>query len=60
MKVTTASQHVANNEEFMNGEKQWLKILVAPFFKKGIQKLILHYKKCIQLNRDYIEKQFKC
>jgi len=60
MKSSIASQHFANKENIVNGVIQWLKTLATSFFRKDMEKLIPRYKKCIELNGGYVEKQFTC
>jgi histone-lysine N-methyltransferase SETMAR len=40
MKVWLANQHFHCNEELMDGDKNWLHNLAAPFFDEGLQKLV--------------------
>jgi hypothetical protein len=44
MKVWLATQRFHTNEELMDGVKNWLHNLAAPFFDEGLQNLVLRYK----------------
>jgi hypothetical protein len=56
MKVWLATQHLHPNEELMDGVKNWLHNLAAPFFDKGLQKLVSRYDKCLNVDGNYVEK----
>lgn len=34
----------------------WFNRLVADFFNEGVVNLVSHLEKCLNLNRDYVEK----
>jgi hypothetical protein len=56
LKNWLGSQHVKNNEEFMEGVKTWLSLQAADFFDTGMQKLSPQYDKCLNSYSDYVEK----
>jgi len=39
----------------MDGVSTWLHNLAAPFFAKGLQKLVSQYK-CLNVDGNYVEK----
>jgi hypothetical protein len=45
-----------NNNEEMDAVKTLLSSQVADFFDTGIQTLISHHDKCLNLGGDYVEK----
>jgi len=56
MKGWLATQHFHTNEELMDGVSNWLHNLAAPFFDKGLQKLVSWYDKCLYVDGNYVEK----
>jgi transposase len=56
MKVWLATQRFHTNEELMDGVNNWLHNLVAPFFNKGLQKLVSRYDTCLNVDGNYVEK----
>jgi hypothetical protein len=56
MKVWLATQHFHCNEELLDGVKNWLHNLVAPFFDEGLQKLVSRYDKCLNVDGNCVEK----
>jgi hypothetical protein len=56
MKVWLANEHFKTNEELMDGVKNWLGTLAAPFCDKGLQKLVRWYDKCLNLGGNYVAK----
>jgi histone-lysine N-methyltransferase SETMAR len=52
-KVWLATQHFHTNEELMDGVNIWLLNLAAPFFDKGLQKLVSRYNKCLNVDGKY-------
>jgi len=40
----------------MDGVKNWLSSQSATFYDAGIVKLVSHYDKCLNAERDYVEK----
>ena len=56
MKVSLATQHFHTNKELMGGVSNWLHNLAAPFFDKGLQKLVSQYDKCLNVDGNYVEK----
>jgi histone-lysine N-methyltransferase SETMAR len=57
MKVWLATHHFHTNEEIMDGVNNWLLNLAAPFFDKGLQKLMSWYDKCLHVDGIYVENQ---
>jgi hypothetical protein len=55
MKVWLATQRFHTNQELMDGVNNWLHNLAAPFFDKGLQKLVPWYK-CLNVDGNYVEK----
>jgi hypothetical protein len=55
MKVWLATRRFHTNEELMDGVNNWLHILAAPFFEEGLQKLVLRYNKCLNVDGNYVE-----
>jgi hypothetical protein len=55
MKVWLATQRFHTNEELMDGVKNWLQNLAAPFFDEGLQKLVSRYK-CLNVDGNHVEK----
>jgi hypothetical protein len=49
MKVWLATQHYHCNEQLLNGVKNWLHNLAAPFFDEELHKLVSQYDKCIAI-----------
>jgi hypothetical protein len=56
MKVWLGTQRFHTNEELMDGVNTWLHNLAVPFFDEGLQKLVLRYDKCLNVDGDYVEK----
>jgi hypothetical protein len=56
MKVWLATQHFHSNEELMDGVKNWLHNLAAPFFDEGLQKLVSRHDKCLNVDGNCVEK----
>jgi histone-lysine N-methyltransferase SETMAR len=56
MTVWLATQHFHSNEELIDGVNNWLHNLAAPFFDKGLQKLVLQYDKCLNVDGNYVKK----
>jgi len=56
MKVWLATQCFHTNKELMDGVNNWLHNLVAPFFDEGLQKLVSRYKKCLNVDGNYVVK----
>jgi hypothetical protein len=56
MKVWLAKEHFKTNEELMDGVKNWLGTLAAPFCDEGLQNLVRRYDKCLNLGGNYVEK----
>jgi histone-lysine N-methyltransferase SETMAR len=56
MKVWLATQRFHTKEELMDGVNNWLHNLAAPFFEKGLQKLVSQYDKCLNVDGNYVEK----
>jgi hypothetical protein len=56
MKVWLGTRHLHTNEELMDGVKNWLHNLAAPFFDEGLQKLLSRYK-CLNVDGNYVEKK---
>jgi hypothetical protein len=54
--LTVQTQHFHTNEELMNGVNNWLHNLVAPFFGKGLQKLVSQYDRRLNVDGNYMEK----
>jgi hypothetical protein len=40
----------------MDGVKNWLNNLAAPFFDEGLQKLFSQYDKCLNVDGNFVEK----
>jgi hypothetical protein len=40
----------------MDGVNNWLHNLAAPFFDEGLQKLVLRYDRCLNVDGNYVEK----
>ena len=59
MKTWLATQRFDDDAELQAGVNEWLKSHAAKFYDDGINKLVQRYDKCLNLNGDYIEKQFK-
>ena len=56
MKVWLATQRFHTNKELMDGVNNSLRNLAAPFFDKGLQKLVSRYDKCLNVDGNYVEK----
>jgi len=58
MKVCLGTQHlrVKTNEELMDGVKDWLSSQLATFYDVRIVKLVSRYDKCLNSERNYVEK----
>jgi len=56
MKVYLATQRFHTNEELTDGVNNWLHNLAAPFLDEGLQKLVLQYDKCLNVDGTYMEK----
>jgi hypothetical protein len=56
MKVWLATQCFHTNKELMDGVNNWLHNLAALLFDEGLQKLVSRYKKCLNLDSNYVEK----
>jgi len=56
MKVWLATRCFHTNEKLMDGVNNWLHNLAAPFFDKGLQKLVSRYEKCLNVDGNYVEK----
>jgi hypothetical protein len=50
LKVWLATQRFHTNEELVDGVN-WLHNLVAPFFDKGLQKLVSRYDKYLNVDK---------
>ena len=49
-------QRLDDDAELQAGVNKWLKSQVAKFYGDGINKLVHHYGKCLNLNGNYVEK----
>jgi transposase len=56
MKVWLANERFKTNEELLDGVKNWLGTLAAPFCDEGMQNLVRRYNKCLNLGGNYVEK----
>jgi hypothetical protein len=56
MKVCLATQSFHTNEELMDGVKNWLQNLAAPFFDEGLQKIVSRYDKFRNVDGNFVEK----
>jgi hypothetical protein len=56
IKVCLPTQRFHTNKELMDGVNNWLHNLAAPFFNNGLQKLVSQYKKCLNVDGNYVEK----
>jgi len=56
MKTWLATHSFDNDAELQAGVNEWLKYLAAKFCDDGINKLVHHYDKCLNLNGDCVEK----
>jgi transposase len=54
MKVRLATQRFHTNEELVDGVKNWLHNLAAPFFDEGLKKLVPRYGKCLNVYGNYV------
>jgi len=55
MKVWLATQHFHTNNGIMDGVNDWPHNL-APFFEKGLRKLVSWYDKCLNVDGNYVKK----
>jgi transposase len=56
MKVWLVTQRFHTYEELMDGVKNWLRNLAAPFFDKRLQKLVSRYDKFLNVDGNDVEK----
>jgi hypothetical protein len=56
MKVWLVTQHFHTNKELVDGVNNLLHNLAAPFFDKGLQKLVSWYDKRLNVDSNYVEK----
>ena len=56
LKDFLAGKRFDSDEEFKQGVTTYLNTLVAEDYDAGMQKLITHYDKCLNLLNDYAEK----
>jgi histone-lysine N-methyltransferase SETMAR len=56
MKVWLATQRFHTNKQLMDGVNNRLQNLAAPFFDKGLQKLVSRYDNCLNVDGNYVEK----
>ena len=56
MKTWLATQHFDDEAELQAGMNEWLKSQAAKLYDNGINKLVYHYDKSLNLNGDYVEK----
>jgi 2-polyprenyl-6-methoxyphenol hydroxylase-like FAD-dependent oxidoreductase len=56
MKVWLGTQRFHTKEELMAGVNKWLHNLSAPFFDKGLQKVVSRYETCLNVDGNYMEK----
>ncbi|GFX10618.1 histone-lysine N-methyltransferase SETMAR [Trichonephila clavipes] len=56
LKKHLVGQHHSDDDEVKTTVKQWLSNQAASFFDDGIQKLVPRYDKCLNSNRNYVEK----
>jgi transposase len=56
MKVWLATQHFHYNEELLDGVRNGLHNLAAPFFDEALHKLVSRYDKCLHVDGNCVEK----
>lgn len=56
MKTWFVTQRFHSNAKLQVGINQWLRSQTVDFFKVRIEKRVSYYDKCINLNKDYVEK----
>jgi hypothetical protein len=56
MKFWLGTQRFHANEGLMDGVNNWLHNLAVPFFDEGLQKLVLRYDKCLNVDGNCVEK----
>lgn len=56
MKTWLKMQYFNKDPELRTGVNERLKSQAAKFNDNGIIKLVQHYDKCLNFNRDYVEK----
>ena len=55
MKTWLATQRFDEDEE-LRARSEWLRSQAADFYDEGSSKLVHCYKKCLNMNSDYVEK----
>jgi len=45
-----------DDAELQAGVNEWFKTQAAKFYDNGINKLVQHYDKCLNLNGEYVKK----
>jgi len=56
MMVWLATQHFHTNRQLMDGVNNWPHNLASLFFDEWLQKLVSWYKKCLNVDSNYVEK----
>ncbi len=57
MKKPLRGIHFETLQEIKAALNRWIKDTSKEFFQQGLKKLVEHWKKCIELNGDYVEKR---
>ena len=56
LKEFLGGRHFKSNEAVKDATKQWINVLAVELYNEGIQKLITHYVKCLNVGGDLVEK----
>ena len=56
MKKPLRGIHFETLQEIKSAVNRWIKDTPKEFFEQGLRKLVERWKKCIELNGDYVEK----
>jgi len=56
LKEFLGGRHFRSNEAVTNALKQRINVLAVEIYDEGIQKLITHYVKCLNVGGDLVEK----
>jgi hypothetical protein len=54
LKKFLAGQHFLNDDDIKEAVKKWLSSQAVTLYEEGIQKLVLHYDKCLNNGGNYV------
>ena len=59
LKEFLGSRHFESDEDAKDSVKEWLNVLAAEVYDEGIQKLVTHCDRCLNVGGNCVEKQLR-